>query len=141
MIGEPYLRQLAQSTLSIAGVVRAALSGDAMGLVLIRDFLEESGMDIQQPFEVGKEYLICTVTLYYVGRVKAAGFGWLVLEDASWVHWTGRLSVLLRCRKFVGTEFTSRRPRTEFCGEVVLSTSAVVSAYGPPWTLPKEPVE
>ena len=42
------------------------------------------------PFEVGKSYLIRTVTLYSVGRVKSVYPGFLVLSDASWIADTGR---------------------------------------------------
>lgn len=96
---------------------------------------------LNPPFEEGKSYLICSVTLYYCGRVKARGPGWLLLEQASWVHWTGRLSVLLKSKKF-SSGHSGRKPRVEPCGEVILGTAAIVSAY--PWgdgELPTSPVE
>lgn len=95
---------------------------------------------VNPPFEVGKSYLFCQVTLYYVGRVVEMGLGWVKLQDASWVHWTGRLSTLLKVQSFTNAQMKSRTPRVEPCGEVVLATSALVSAY--PWRgeLPKEPI-
>jgi hypothetical protein len=96
---------------------------------------------VNPPFEKGKAYLFCTVTLYYVGRVVDKGLGWVRLEGASWVHWTGRLSVLLKRQSFTHRDLASRRPRVEPCGEVTLATGSLVSVY--PWTgdLPTAPVE
>ena len=42
------------------------------------------------PFEVGKSYLIRTVTFFWVGRVARVVGAFLVLDDASWVADTGR---------------------------------------------------
>jgi hypothetical protein len=123
-----------------AGLAWAVLGGDPDAAQILGDIIEEAGL-MRSPFETGKQYLICTVTLYYIGRVKDQGFGWLLLDDASWVHWTGRLSVLLQDQNFTSPRFSSRRPRLERCGhggEVGLATDAIVSWY--PWTgsLPKE---
>jgi len=126
---------------SIGGAALAALAGDEVAELAVLDHLEEDDM-LLNPFKVGDGYFVCTVTLYYAGRVVESGFGWVTLEDASWVHWTGRLSVLLRKKSFKAAEFGQRKPRTEFCGRVTLSTSSVVSLY--PWpvdALPKEPIE
>ena len=43
-------------------------------------------------FEVGKAYLIRTVTMYYTGRVVAVTDSDVVLEDAAWIADTGRYS-------------------------------------------------
>lgn len=112
----------------IRGVALAAIAGDDGAEAALYDWCEENHMN---PFQVGESYLICTVTLYYIGRVTEAGLGWIRLEDASWVHWTGRLSVLLNDKNFRSPRLAGRRPRTEFCGQVILATSAIVSAY--PW--------
>ena len=118
-----------------------ALAGDETREYTLTDWLEENDAMLVNPFEVGRKYLICTVTLYYVGEVVESGFGWVRLKDASWVHWTGRLSVLLSGQSFTKGNFGSRKPRTEYCGETIISTSAVSSAY--PWTgeLPRGNVE
>ncbi len=94
---------------------------------------------VNPPFEIGKSYLICEVTLYYIGRVTDKGMGWLLLEQASWVHWTGRLSTLFKNQKFI--QQGNRKSRVEPCGVVGLSTGAIVSWY--PWSgeLPTEPIE
>ncbi len=95
---------------------------------------------VNPPLDVGKSYFFCTVTLYYCGRVVERGMGWVKLQDASWVHWTGRLSVLLNRQSFTHRDLSARKPRVEPCGEVVLSTSSLVSYY--PWTgkLPDEAI-
>lgn len=123
-----------------ARLARATLCGDLLAPWLLRDALDEE-IALDQPFEIGKEYLICTQTLYYTGRVRRAGFAWIELEHASWIHWTGRLSVLLRQRAFTGAAFGTRKPRTEYVGHVLIAAGSIVSAYGPPWTLPTEPLE
>ena len=43
-----------------------------------------------QPFEIGKAYLIRTVTMIDIGIVKSVGDKELVLSDASWIADTGR---------------------------------------------------
>lgn len=124
----------------ISGVALAALGGDEFSEEVLCDFIEEEGIMVN-PFEVGKSYLICTVTLYYVGRVTESSLGWIKLDDASWVHWTGRLSVLLSDQLFKNSRFGTRKPRTEYCGEVLIPTTSIVSVY--PWNakLPGESVE
>ena len=104
----------------------------------LADVSEEKGYTMS-PFKTGKSYLICTVTLYYVGEVEDSLLGFVILKDASWVHWTGRLSTLLKNKSFTGQ--TTRKPRTEYCGEVILSIGSIVSAY--PWNahLPKESIQ
>lgn len=42
------------------------------------------------PFEVGKAYLIRTVTLYYTGRVVNIVGKFVQLEEAAWIADTGR---------------------------------------------------
>ncbi len=42
------------------------------------------------PFEIGKSYLIRTVTLYQVGRVFSICGDFVELECASWIGDTGR---------------------------------------------------
>lgn len=105
----------------------------------LRHLTSEENSMLQPPFKVGDNWFVCTVTLYYVGRIKELGLGWVLLEDASWVHWTGRLSALMRSKDF--TKTGNRRPRVEPCGEVLLANNAIVSAY--PWSakLPQEPIE
>lgn len=44
------------------------------------------------PFEVGKKYLIRTVTMIQTGEVKEIYPQFLVLKDAAWIADTGRFS-------------------------------------------------
>lgn len=42
------------------------------------------------PFQIGKSYLIRTVTLYYTGRIKDIKGKFIQLEEAAWIPDTGR---------------------------------------------------
>ena len=48
------------------------------------------------PLEVGQNYFIRTVTLYYTGKLKALYPDALVLSDAAWVADTGRFYNFLK---------------------------------------------
>jgi len=48
------------------------------------------------PYKVGKNYFIRTVTMALVGTLKSVGRQELVLEDAAWVADTGRFGDFLR---------------------------------------------
>ncbi len=52
--------------------------------------------DTSSIYEVGKKYLIRTVTMIQIGRLKVVGDKELVLEDASWIADTGRYSEALK---------------------------------------------
>lgn len=49
-----------------------------------------ANMCSKHPYEVGKLYIIRTVTMYHLGRLTEVWPNELVLEDASWVADTGR---------------------------------------------------
>jgi hypothetical protein len=123
------------------GVCDAAALGDPVALSAVCDHLAElSGDDRMHPFEVGEKYLICEVTMYHVGEIAEIGMGWIRLKNASWVHWTGRLTVLVG-KGFGGFKNESRKPRSEYVGEVVVWMHAACHAYPFKYDLPKEPVE
>lgn len=50
---------------------------------------------IDHPFEIGKKYLIRTVTMIQTGEVRQVKGKFLVLKDAAWIADTGRFSVAL----------------------------------------------
>lgn len=125
----PYAAFAAEPHIGSAAVL--AERGDWLAALAVKDWMEEQGVMIKSPFDVGKSYLICTQTLYYVGRVVEGDLGWVRLEGASWVHRTGRLSVLIEKQSFTDPALASRI-RTEICGEVFIALASVVSAY--PWT-------
>ena len=54
----------------------AALDGDYTAGCGVHDYIEENALALF-PFENGQSYLICTATLYYLGRVEDAGFGFV----------------------------------------------------------------
>lgn len=47
------------------------------------------------PFKIGEKYLIRTVTVYVVGRVREVVGDFLIMDDASWVADTGKFSTAL----------------------------------------------
>lgn len=53
-------------------------------------FKEERMAKAKEPLEIGKNYIVRTVTFHYTGRLKAIPDGWLVLSDAAWVADSGR---------------------------------------------------
>ena len=57
----------------------------------ISALLNEGGkQENLQPFEIGKNYLIRTVTHILVGNVTQVGRQEIVINDASWIADTGR---------------------------------------------------
>ena len=78
------------------------------------------------PFKAGDAILIRTVTMIHVGRVKAIGRDFFVLEDGGWVADTGRFSEMFE--KGTMSEF-ERAPSWFLVGR-----GAVVDAF--PWAHP-----
>ena len=123
-----------------AGHAAAALMGDEVARDnAIPDHLEERGFMV--PFAVGEKHLIQTETLYWVGEIVEVCGGFLVLHDASWVHWTGRLSVLCKNKSFVNKKWSGQRPRTEYVGRVIVSLSKIVNSIPGEWELPTESIQ
>lgn len=56
----------------------------------LRSLIIPGDHEAESPYVVGKAYLIRTVTMIQIGRLKWIGPKELVLEDASWVADTGR---------------------------------------------------
>jgi hypothetical protein len=71
-------------------------------------------------FEVGKSYLIRTVTMYHTGRLVRITDTDLVLEDAAWIAYTGQFSVALKTGVFSEVE--------PFVNPVIVSRGAIVDA-------------
>ena len=122
-----------------AGPAAAALDGCPTASMACADYLEEQERHVV-PFAVGERHLIQTETLYWVGEIVEVCGGFLVLERASWVHWTGRLSTLVRNLSFANRKWTGNRPRTEYVGRVIVSLSKVVSSVPGGWDLPDESI-
>jgi hypothetical protein len=56
------------------------------------------------PYEVGKNYMIRTVTHYHTGKLVQVTRQELVLEDACWIADTGRFNKALASGQFNETE-------------------------------------
>jgi len=78
--------------------------------------------DVFQPFDIGCNYLIRTVTHIQTGRVVAVGATEIVLEDAAWIADTGRFADALENTEFSEVEpFPAGR-------RVIVGRGAVVDA-------------
>ena len=86
--------------------------------------------DVVGPWEIGKNYLIRTVTMIDTGRLVAVGPQELVLESAAWVADTGRFTGALQTCVFNEVE-----PFPE--GRLILGRGSVIDAIQIP-KLPKE---
>lgn len=82
------------------------------------------------PFEVGKKYLIRTVTYFQVGEVKEICGDFLILKDSSWVADTGRFSDCLKNGTFSEVE--------PFYGESGVNITAIVDFVEWNHDLPKD---
>ena len=73
------------------------------------------------PFEVGKPYLIRTVTMINAGTLIAVYPTELVLRDASWIADTGRFADAVRT-----AEFSEVEPFPD--GEVIIGRGSIIDA-------------
>lgn len=95
---------------------------------------EREENEYEGEFEIGKNYFIQTVTMYYVGKltaVEAIGIHvFLKLKKASWIADTGRFHTALKNGNFEEVE--------PYVNDVCVSVGAIVSYT--PWhfELPKE---
>ena len=115
-----------------------AKTGDPLAGFALVDHLKEEGVQ-DSPFRAGDKVFIFTVTLYYVGEVEDVGLGWVRLKNASWVHWTGRLSSLFATGDLT-RQHGGRKPRTEYLDELTVLTQSIVSFRSWPGKLPKESI-
>lgn len=72
-------------------------------------------------WEIGKVYIIRTVTMIDLGRVVQVTPQWIVLEDACWIADTGRWADALKGKGFSETE-----PFPD--GRVIVGAGAIVDA-------------
>jgi len=96
--------------------------------VLEQECNESAGMD-EGPFEIGKAYLIRTVTYHQIGILKEIIGDFLIFKDASWVADSGRFSECLSKGTF---------NEVEYVGPMMINKTAIVDAF--PWEnkVPKE---
>jgi hypothetical protein len=121
---------------------QAAKQGDPLAHAAMGDAWQDAPDGSLSPYVIGQCYLIETISLYYLGRVVAQGPGWVILDEASWVHRTGRKSTAARqgYAKRVAGELS---PRTEYVGDGVIVHVGSQGAAAIPWRhpLPKESLQ
>lgn len=72
-------------------------------------------------FQIGKSYLIRTVTMHYTGRVRTVTDSDVVLDDAAWIADTGRYSDSLKngqlseVEPYPSSVCVSREAIVDFC--------------------------
>lgn len=93
------------------------------------DGKEENWNGPDNPFVVGKAYLIRTVTFHLLGKIERISGNFLVLSEACWVADSGRFSKAIK---------EGELNEVEFVGDAIVSMTAIVDGF--PWThkLPKE---
>jgi len=84
-------------------------------------FNPSSEVYVTGPWEIGKNYLIRTVTMIDTGKLVAVGPTELVLESAAWVADTGRFSGALQSCSFSEVE-----PFPE--GRLIIGRGSVIDA-------------
>ena len=124
---------------------QAAKQGDPLSHVAMSDVWQDAEDGTMSPYVTGQCYLFETISLYYLGRVVRQGPGWVIIDNASWVHWTGRKSALIR-HGADSSKFPSesrRKPRMEYVGDGVVIHIGSQGAAAIPWRhlLPKESVQ
>jgi hypothetical protein len=83
----------------------------------------------EDPFEIGKAYLIRTVTYHQVGVLKEIIGEFLIFKDASWVADSGRFSDCLSKGSF---------NEVEYVGPMMINKTAIVDAFQWENEIPKE---
>lgn len=73
------------------------------------------------PYEIGKNYLIRTVTMIDTGRVVEVTEHEIVLEDAAWIGDTGRFAQALVEGSYLEVEMFPK-------GRVIVGRAAVIDA-------------
>lgn len=68
--------------------------------------------------EIGKAYIVRTVTFHYTGRLKGIWDNWLVLSDAAWVADSGRWADALKNGTLAEVE--------PYVSEVIINRDAIV---------------
>lgn len=66
----------------------------------LKDLIVTGNSYQDHPYEIGKEYLIRTVTMIYTGRLIYVYENELVIEDAAWIAETERWADSLTTGKF-----------------------------------------
>lgn len=87
-------------------------------------------MKTKQPYEIGKNYMIRTVTMIYTGTMKEVYDNELVLNNCAWIPETERWADT--CEKGVFGE-VEPYPKE---ASVVIGRQAILDAFVVKWELP-----
>lgn len=85
-----------------------------------------------QPFKVGKNYFIRTVTMIVTGKLKAVYDNELVLTEASWIADTGRYT-----QAVASGDFDEVEPYPDKA-ELIVGRGSIIDALAVSWKLPRE---
>jgi hypothetical protein len=94
----------------------------------IQSLLKGSGES--HPYQVGKNYFIRTVTLFYTGKLVKVTSKELVLEQAAWIADTGRFMDAIKTGKLNEVE--------PFQDDVIIGRGSIVDATVWLHPLPRE---
>lgn len=75
-----------------------------------------------EAWEIGENYFIRTVTLYYTGKVSAVTENEIILENAAWIADTGRFTEAMKTGEFNEVEVYPKDT------EVILNRSSMIDA-------------
>lgn len=101
----------------------------------ITDYVTGTARDVLDPitpFIIDKNYLIRTITMIDVGKVKAIVGNFLILTNASWIGDTGRFNECLTRNDI----FNEVEP---FKYDVFINLNSIVDATPWPYDLPTAP--
>jgi hypothetical protein len=74
-----------------------------------------------QPYQIGKAYLIRTVTMIITGEIVSVGDKEIIVKDAAWIADTGRFANCLKTGNYSEVE-----PFPD--GEVIVGRAAIIDA-------------
>ena len=88
---------------------------------MFSNVIPQSAPESSRPWEIGKNYLIRTVTMIDTGKLVAVGPTELVLEQAAWIADTGRFAGALK-----NCDFGEIEPFPE--GRLIIGRGSIIDA-------------
>ena len=95
---------------------------------LVATAFQPAAKQAEHPWQIGKIYLIRTVTMIQTGRLKRVTAQELVIEEAAWIADTGRFADGLK-----SLEFSEVEPFPD--GEVIVGRGGLIDAVEIPRVL------
>ena len=120
--------------INLRKVIKDEAIADELGQS-IEDFMSSSlnnALTPKSPFEIGKSYLLRTITMVDIGRVSKICGKFIIMEDASWIADTGRFYECLQKSDIFAEVEPFKHP-------LIVNTEAIVDATLWPYKLPTEP--